>query len=355
MRLSELAEALGCSYEGDGDSQISRVGALSDGGSDCLGFVRSGPHLRQLAGSKLGAVIALPGADVAGRPVIRSANPRLHFARAVALLHPVERPAAGIHPSAQVEPGAEVDPAVSVGAHCTIGAGCSIGARTVLYPRVTLYPDVRVGSDCTLHSQVVVRERIRIGDRVVLQPGVVLGADGFGYAFDEQGSWEYVPHSGGVVLEDDVEIGANSTVDRSLLGDTRIGRGTKIDNLVMVGHNCEIGEHVIVAAQVGMAGSSNVERRAVLMGQAALAGHLRVGEGAFVGGRAAVHSDVPPATRVWGTPQLEEWRWFRSIAVFAKLPELVKRVRAIERQLGLRNRSSSSPEDIGSRRHPEDI
>jgi UDP-3-O-[3-hydroxymyristoyl] glucosamine N-acyltransferase len=346
MRLSELAEALGCPYEGDGEAVISRVGALSDSGDDCLGYVRSDGHLRQLRSSKLGAVIALPGADVAGRSVIRSANPRLHFARAVALLRPVEQPPPGIHPSAQVDPDAQVDSGASVGAQCAIGAGCRIGARTILHPCVTLYPDVHIGSDCTLHARVVVRERTRIGDRVVLQPGVVLGADGFGYAFDEQGCWEHVPHSGGVVLEDDVEIGANSTIDRSLLTDTRIGRGTKIDNLVMVGHNCELGEHVLVAAQVGMAGGSIVERRAILMGQSALAGHLRVGEGAFVGGRAAVHSDVPAATRVWGTPQLEERRWFRSVAAFAKLPELVKRVRAIERRLGLRGDSSSSPDGV---------
>jgi UDP-3-O-[3-hydroxymyristoyl] glucosamine N-acyltransferase len=171
---------------------------------------------------------------------------------------------------------------------------------------------------------------------VVLQPGVVLGGDGFGYVFDEAGGWEHVPHSGGVVIEDDVEIGANSTVDRSMFGDTRIGRGTKLDNLVMVGHNCELGEHVIIAAQVGMAGSSTVGRRVIMLGQSALAGHQKIGDGVFVGARSAVHGDVAPGTRVWGTPHLEEGRWFRSIAVFAKLPQLVKRVRAIEKQLGIR-------------------
>jgi UDP-3-O-[3-hydroxymyristoyl] glucosamine N-acyltransferase len=345
MRVSDLAEFLGCPYEGDGDYEVVAVADLSDGGPESLGFLRSRTHLPQLATSKLGAVIALPGTDVGSRPVIRSPNPGLHFARAVALLCPVERPAPGVHPAAHVDPDAVVDPAASVGAHCTIGARCWIGAGTVLHPHVTLYPDVRVGSECTLHSRVVLRERTRVGDRVVLQPGVVLGADGFGYAFDEQGGWEHIPHTGGVVVEDDVEIGANSTIDRSLLGETRIGRGTKIDNLVMVGHNCEIGEDVLVAAQVGMAGSSTVKRRVIMMGQTGLAGHLTLGEGAFVGARAGVRSDVPPGTRVWGTPQLEERRWLRSSAVFAKLPELVKRVRAIERQLGLRGGPKSKPRD----------
>ena len=339
MRVSDLAAQLGCPFEGDGDHAVSRVAALKDGSSDALGFVRSEKRLPELEGSAIGAVIAPPGVDAGGRPVIRSSNPGLHFARAVALILPPSPPEPGVHPMAQVDPSAEVDAKASIGPHCSVGARCRVGAGTVLHPHVTVYPDVAIGQDCTLHARVVVREGTRLGDRVVLQPGVVLGADGFGYVFDEEGGWEHVPHTGGVVIEDDVEIGANTTIDRSMFGDTRIGRGTKIDNLVMVGHNCEIGEHAILAAQVGLAGSSTVERRVVMMGQSALAGHLTVGEGSFVGGRAAVHSDVPPKTRVWGTPHLEEWRWFRATAAFAKLPELVKRVRAIERHLNLRKRN----------------
>ena len=338
MRVSDLADQLGCPFEGDGDHRLSRVAALTDGSSEALGFVRSEKLLAELEASSIGAVIAPPGLDTGGRPVIRSSNPGLHFARAVALIHPRSLPEPGVHPLAKLDPSADVDAKASIGPHCSVGARCRVAAGTVLHPHVTVYPDVVIGQDCMLHARVVVREGTRLGDRVVLQPGVVLGADGFGYVFDEDGGWEHIPHTGNVVIEDDVEIGANSTIDRSMLGDTRIGRGTKIDNLVMVGHNCEIGEHTIVAAQVGMAGSSTVERRVVMMGQSALAGHLTVGEGSFVGGRAAVHGDVPPATRVWGTPHLEERRWFRSTAVFAKLPELVKRVRAIEKHLGLRKR-----------------
>lgn len=338
MRVSDLADQLGCPFEGDGDQSVSRVASLADGGPEALGFVRSEKLQSDLQASAIGAVIAPPGVDAGGRPVIRSGNPGLHFARAIALISPPSRPEPGIHPTAQVDPSAEVDAKASVGSHCSVGARSRVGPGTVLHPNVSVYADVVVGRDCTLHARVVLREGTRLGDRVVLQPGVVLGADGFGYVFDEAGGWQHIPHTGGVVIGDDVEIGANSTIDRSMLGDTRIGQGTKIDNLVMVGHNCEIGEHAIVAAQVGMAGSSTVERRVVMMGQAALAGHLTVGEGAFVGGRAAVHGDVPAATRVWGTPHLEERRWFRATAVFAKLPELVKRIRAIEKHLGLRKR-----------------
>jgi UDP-3-O-[3-hydroxymyristoyl] glucosamine N-acyltransferase len=336
MRVRDLAESLGCPFEGDGDVRVRGVGSLADGGPEALGFVRSEKLAGALQASKLGAVIAPEGVDAGGRPVIRSSNPGLHFARAVSLLLPRTRPEPGIHASAVVDATARIDPKASIGAHCTVGARTRVGPGSVLHPDVALYADVEIGTDCTLHARVVVREGTRIGDRVVLQPGVVLGADGFGYVFDESGGWLHLPHEGVVVIEDDVEIGANSTIDRSLFGATRIGRGTKIDNLVMVGHNCEIGEHVIIAAQAGMAGSSTVERRVVMMGQSALAGHLTVGEGAFVGGRAAVHGDVPPHTRVWGTPQLEERRWFRSTAVFAKLPELVKRLRAVEKRLGLR-------------------
>ncbi len=268
--------------------------------------------------------------------MIRSTNPGLHFGRAVSLLRPRSRPAAGVHPSADVDASAQVDATASVGPQCSVGAGSRVGPGSVLHPQVVVYPDVEIGADCTLHARVVVREGSRIGDRVVLQPGVVIGGDGFGYVFDEAGHWEHLPHSGRVRIEDDVEIGANSTIDRSMFGDTRIGSGSKLDNLVMVGHNCEIGDHSLIAAQVGMAGSARVGRRVLMMGQSALAGHQQIGDGVFVGARAAVHGDVAPGTRVWGTPQLEERRWFRSIAVFAKLPQLVRRVRTIEKKLGLR-------------------
>jgi UDP-3-O-[3-hydroxymyristoyl] glucosamine N-acyltransferase len=334
-RIADLAASLGCSYEGDGERTVEGVASLSEAGPNDLGFVRSDKLGVELAASKAGALIAPAGVDVGGRPVIRSANPGLHFGRAVRLIRPPVVPETGVHASAQVDPSAVVDPQACIGAQCSVGAGARIGAGTVLHPQVVVYPDVEIGSDCTLHARAVVREGTRIGDRVVLQPGVVLGGDGFGYVFDEDGGWEHMPHSGVVVIEDDVEIGANSTVDRSMFGSTRIGRGSKLDNLVMVGHNCQIGDHAVIAAQVGMAGSASLGRRVIMMGQSALAGHQQIGDGVFVGARAAVRGDVAPGTRVWGTPHLEERRWFRSTAVFAKLPQLVKRVRAIEKKLGI--------------------
>ncbi len=336
MRISEIAASLGCPYEGDGAYCVESVAALASATADDLAFVRSEKLAAELDVSRAGAVIAPEGVDAGGRPVIRSPNPGLHFARAVALLVPTTCPEPGVHQSANVDPEASVDPTASLAFGCSVGPRSKIGRGSVLHPGAVVYPDVEIGADCVLHARVIVREGSRIGDRVCLQPGVVIGGDGFGYVFDEAGGWEHMPHRGGVVIEDDVEIGANSTVDRSMFGDTRIGRGSKLDNLVMVGHNCEVGEHTVVAAQVGMAGSAIVGRRVIMMGQSALAGHQRIGDGVFVGARAAVHGDVAPGTRVWGTPQLEERRWFRSIAVFAKLPQLVKRVRSIEKKLGMR-------------------
>jgi UDP-3-O-[3-hydroxymyristoyl] glucosamine N-acyltransferase len=344
MRISELAEALGLPFEGDGEFLACGVGPLSIAGPRNLGFLRSERMLGELSASEVGALVAPPGVAVGGRPVIRSDNPGLHFARAVALLVPEPRPAPGIHPSAQIDSEARVHPTASIGAGVVIGPRSSVGPASVLHPRVVVYADVQVGSNCLLHSGVVLREGTVLGEAVILQPGVVVGGDGFGYAFDELGGWERIPHVGRVVLEDGVEVGANTTIDRATLGETRIRRGSKLDNLVMVGHNCEIGERVVVAGQTGLSGSVSIGDRAVLMGQVGVAGHLTVGERAFLGARAGVHSDVRPGSRVWGAPQLEERRWFRSTAIFGRLPELLRRLRSIERHLGLRGGSDSTPE-----------
>jgi len=298
--------------------------------------VRSPAYARALAAGRAGAVILRPGVDAGGRPALRSPRPDLDFARAVSMLAIVEAPAPGIHSTAVVVLDAQVDPTASVGPHAFVGPRAVVGPRTVLHPHVVLYADVRVGADCVLHAGVVVREEVEIGDRVVIHPGAVLGGDGFGYALDDDGRPVKVPQIGRVVIEDDVEIGANATIDRATLGETRIRRNAKIDNLVVVSHNCDVGEDVLIAAQSGLAGSTTVERGAILMGQTASAGHLTIGKASFLGARAAVHKDLPPGSRVWGAPALEERGWHKSVAAFARLPELMRRLRAVERRLGLR-------------------
>jgi UDP-3-O-[3-hydroxymyristoyl] glucosamine N-acyltransferase len=337
MRLGELAERLGGrSVEGDAATEVRGVASLEEGGPGELGFLRSERHLGELAASRIGAVIAPPGVDVGGRPVIRSPSPNLDIARAARLLSPAVRPPPGVHPRAVVDPSAEIHPEASVGPCAVVGARSRIGARSVLHAHVSVYEDVQLGADCVLHAGAVVREGTRIGDRVILQPGAVLGGDGFGYEFDEGGGLEKVPQLGVVVLEDDVEIGANATVDRARFGETRIGRGVKIDNLVMIGHNCRIGDGSAVVAQSGLAGGTVVGRRVFFMAQTGAANRPHIGDGAFIGARGGVLQDVEPGRRVYGFPAVPERTWHRTMAVLHRLPEVLRRLRRLERAAGER-------------------
>ncbi len=338
LSIGELAKHLGRSVEGDAQFAVEGVAPLEDAGPRDLAFVRGGKAAAGLETSGAGALIAPDGIDVGRRPVIRSPNPGLDFARAVAQLVPRARPEVGVDTSACVAPEAEIHPTASVGPQCAVGARSVVGAGSVLGPNVTLYPDVRVGSDCTIHAGVVLCEGTQIGDRVILHPGAVIGSDGFGYAFDEKGAHEKVPQVGIVVLEDDVEVGANTTIDRATLAETRIRRGTKIDNLVQIGHNCDVGEDVVIVAQSGLAGSTTIERRVIMMARSATAGHITVGEGAFVGARAGVIGNLAAGKRVWGTPATEERTWLRSMAALTRLPDVLRRLRAIEKKLGIRKR-----------------
>ena len=333
MRLGELAERLGGrEVAGDPDFVVRGVGSLEGGGPSDLGFLRSAGNAAALESSRIGAVIAPPGVDVGPRPAIRSPSPNLDLARVAQLLGAGARPAPGVHPSAVVADGAKIDPGASIGALAIVGAGSEVGAGTVVHPRVTIYPDVKIGDDCELHSGVVVREGTVLGDRVILQPGAVLGGDGFGYEFDEQGALEKVPQVGVVVVEDDVEVGANSTIDRARFGATRIGRGVKIDNLVMIGHNCQVGEGSAFVSLTGLAGSTTVGKRVFFMAQSGAANHVEIGDGSFVGARAGVVEDLPAGSRVWGFPAMPERAWHRAMSIFSRLPDLVRRVRALEKR-----------------------
>jgi len=334
--LRAIAEHLGREVEGDLDHPITGVASLEAAGPGDLGFVRSASWTEALAASGAGAVILPHGMDAAGHNAIRSPAPGLDFARAVAWLRPGPRPEAGIHPDAHVAPGAHVDPTASVGPRAVVGAGTRVGARCVIHANATIYGDATLGEDCVLHAGAVVREGCWLGDRVTLQPGAVVGGDGFGYVPDERGRPEKVPQIGTVVLEDDVEIGANATVDRGTLGPARVGRGSKIDNLVQIGHNCDVGEDVLIVAQSGLSGSTVVGDGAMLMAQSGFANGATVGERAFVAARGGVTRDVPPGARVAGHPQQEFGRYNRTVAALRRLPELVTRLRAVERELGLR-------------------
>jgi UDP-3-O-[3-hydroxymyristoyl] glucosamine N-acyltransferase len=336
ISLGELASKLGCSIEGDADHTLLGVASLDAAGPGDLAFARSAQYDRLVADSRAGAFILPADVSAGGRPCLRSDNPARDFALAVELIVPRARPNPGIAPDAHVAADAEVDESASIGPGASVGARTRVGARSVVHANVSLYADVVIGRDCELHASVVVLEDSQIGDRVILQPAVVIGGDGFGYVPGPDGRPRRVPHVGRVVIEDDVEIGANSTVDRATLGETRIRRGAKIDNLVQIAHNCDIGENAIIVAQTGLAGSTRVGTGAIMMAQSGSAGHLSVGDGAFVAARAGLHKDVPAGVRVYGAPQMEARGWHRSMAVFSRLPALLRRVRAIERVLGLR-------------------
>ncbi len=332
MRLGELAEQLGGRpVEGDADFVVSGVGSLPEGGPGDLGFVRSASFLDALESSRIGALVAPPGISAGGRPVIRSDRPNLDFARAAQLLMPMPRPAAGVHPSAVIDPEADVDPTASIGALVVVEAGARVGARTVIGSHACVGERVVVGEDCVLHANVVVQRDVRIGSRVILHPGAVIGADGFGYEIDEKGAFEKVPQVGTVEIGDDVEIGAGTTVDRARLGATRIGDGVKIDNLVQIGHNCVVGANSVIVAQSGLAGSTVLEDHVVVMAQAGLANHVTVGAGSMLAARSGVIESVPPGSHMFGFPAMPGRTWHRTMAWLARLPELARRVRALER------------------------
>jgi UDP-3-O-[3-hydroxymyristoyl] glucosamine N-acyltransferase len=334
VRLRELAERLGCELRGDGEVEITGVAGIETARAGELTFLANPRYARRLADTHAAAVVLAPGQDTT-LPCLVSDNPYLAFSRAVALVRPLARPAPGVHPSAQVDGTARLGPDVHVGALAVLGAGVRLGARSVVHPHVVLYDGVEVGEDCVLHAGVEVRERCRLGDRVVVQNGAVIGADGFGFARDAEGRYHKFPQVGIVVIEDDVEIGALTAIDRAALGETRVGRGSKLDNLVQVGHSVTIGEDTVLAGQVGVAGSTRIGHRVTLAGQVGVAGHLTVGDGVVATAQTGIPGSVEAGSVVSGYPAIENRAWLKSSAVFAKLPELQRRLRELERRVEL--------------------
>jgi len=333
VKLGDIAERLSCPLEGDGGIDIVRVAGLEGAGSGDLTFFANRKYLDELRATRASGVIAAPGVTGIPCAVLRAQDPYLTFARAVALFADGWRPPAGIHPLAHVEPGATIAPDASIGAFAAIAEGARIGARTIVHSHVTIGRLADIGEDCVIHAQVSIRERVQVGNRVVLQNGVVLGADGFGFARRGDGSHEKIPQIGGLVVEDDVEIGANSTVDRPAVGETRIGSGTKIDNLVQIAHGVRLGKHVLLAAQVGVAGSTVIEDSVTLAGQVGVAGHLTLGKGVIATAQTGIPNSVEPGAFISGYPAIPNRDWLKSSAVFRKLPELRKLIADLERRI----------------------
>jgi UDP-3-O-[3-hydroxymyristoyl] glucosamine N-acyltransferase len=333
VKLRELAERLACRLEGDGELDIVRVATLQEAGPGDVTFLANTRYEKALAATRASAVILRDEAPSAPCATLRTPHPYLAFARAVAILAPPLPRVRGVHPLADIAPDARLGLDVSIGAFVSVGPGASIGDRTILEPNVTIGPGARIGSDCVIHSNVSIRERVVLGDRVVLQNGVVVGSDGYGFVRREDGTHEKIPQVGPVIIEDDVELGANTTVDRPAVGETRIRAGTKIDNLVQIAHGVAVGRNVLMAAQVGIAGSTEIGDDVMFGGQVGVGGHLRIGRGAVAVGQSGVTNSLEPGEMVAGYPAIDSREWRRAAAIYRRLPELKRRLEALEAQL----------------------
>ncbi len=335
MKLGELAARLGVRLEGDPQIEIHGVAGIESAGPGEVTFLSNPRYSGALATTRASAALLESKVVVERAPessplaALRSENPYFDFARAIELFHHPAAYAPGVHPTAVVAATARIGAGSHIGPYCFVDEGVDIGANAVLHSFVTIYRNARIGDQFLAHSQTVVREDCRIGNRVILQNGVVVGGDGFGFAKDGEGHWHKIMQQAPVVLEDDVEIQSNSCIDRATVGETRVRRGAKIDDLVLVGHACDIGEDAILCGQVGLAGSTRVGNRAILAGQVGSAGHLDIGDGAIITSQSGMHLDVPAGAVRSGSPVMENKLWLRVVASLKRLPEIQKTVRAL--------------------------
>lgn len=342
MKLAVLAERLGAELRpapgADGGAagavEVTGVAGLEKAGPAEVSFLTNVKYAALAKQTKAGAVIVEPGAPELPVVTLRVANPYLAFARALEMFHPARQFPVGVHSTAVVSESARIGARSHVGAYVVVGDDVVIGEDAVLLPHVVVYPGARIGARFFAHAHAVVREGCVLGDDVTLQNGAVIGADGFGFAKNAEGGWTKILQTGPVVLEDEVEVQANACVDRASVGETRIRKGAKIDNLVQVGHGSEVGENSLLCAQVGLAGSTTVGRNVILAGQVGVAGHLTIGDGAVATAQTGIPSDVAPGAVVSGYPAMDNKAWLRTVAAVNRLPELIRKMRAAEKGEG---------------------
>jgi UDP-3-O-[3-hydroxymyristoyl] glucosamine N-acyltransferase len=344
LTTGELAAQLGAALEGAAAVELRGVADLRAAGPGQVSFAGNPKYLAEVAASRAAAVIVPQEAKIVSpQPVLlRVADADAAFAAACALFAPppVVLPR-GVHPQACVSPQAQLGADVSIGAFAVVEAGAVIGAGTTLYPQTYVGHGARLGTGCLLYPFASVRERCVLGERVILHNGVVIGSDGFGYTVDAQGVRTKIPQTGIVVLEDDVEVGANSAIDRARFGETRVGRGTKIDNLVQIGHNCLIGEHSVLCGQAGLAGTCTLGKRVICAGQVGLAGHLTVGDGAVIGAQAGVPKDLPGGQMYLGSPAVPRLEFGKSLAHVTGIPKLKDKLKELETRLAALEQAGS--------------
>jgi UDP-3-O-[3-hydroxymyristoyl] glucosamine N-acyltransferase len=332
MKLAQLAQSLQVRIEnGAPDTEITGVAGIEEASTGHVTFVANPKYAAAARTTRASAIIVSEDFPVTTGTVLRSSNPYLTFARAIELFYQAPRYAPGIHPSAVVHPTARIGANAHIGPYVVIDRDVTIGANAILLAHVVIYEGTSIGENFFAHAHSVVREHCSIGDDVILQNGALVGADGFGFAKDDAGQWRKIVQSGLAVLEDRVELQANACVDRASVGETRVGRGVKIDNLVQVGHGSSVGENTLLCAQAGLAGSTEIGKNVILAGQVGVAGHCKIGDGVIATAQTGIPSDVPAGAVVSGYPAIDNKLWLRCSAAFHRLPELIKAVRRGEK------------------------
>jgi UDP-3-O-[3-hydroxymyristoyl] glucosamine N-acyltransferase len=328
FKASEIAHLLGARLEGE-DCVITGVAGIEEAGPGHLTFVANPKYAPAARTTGASAIIVSGDFPAIPIPTLRCSNPYLAFARSVELFYkpPVYVP--GVHPTAVVHDSARIGRNASIGPYVVIDQDVVIGDDCVLLPHAVIYRGARIGNRFLAHAHAVVREFCQLGDDVILQNGAIVGADGFGFAKDDQGSWHKIVQSGPAVLEDQVEVQANACVDRASIGETRVAKGAKLDNMVQVGHGSSVGQDTLLCAHVGLAGSTHVGNKVILAGQVGIAGHCKIGDGVIATGQSGLHGDIPPGSVMSGSPAIDSRQWMRCIAAFNRLPELARVVRSM--------------------------
>jgi UDP-3-O-[3-hydroxymyristoyl] glucosamine N-acyltransferase len=334
MKLKELAERLNCQPVGNSELEITGLAPIERAGSGEMTFLSNRKYIRHLATTQAAAVIVDDAALLSeGRSGLVSVNPYLTFAEAMWLFHPARPAVPGIHPQAIVAASAKLGEAVSIGPFTLIGEDVVIGDRVAIHSHCAIYDGARIGEDVVIHSHCVVREGCRLGANVILQNNVLIGTDGFGYAKTNTNAWFKIPQAGTVIIEDEVEVGAGTTIDRATIGATVVGRGTKIDNLVQIGHGSAVGQHTLLCAQVGLAGSTKVGNEVILSGQVGAAGHLEIGDRVIATAQTGIPNSVEAGKVISGYPAIDNRDWLKSSAIFADLPRLRREIRELRNRL----------------------
>jgi UDP-3-O-[3-hydroxymyristoyl] glucosamine N-acyltransferase len=345
LKLRELSERLGCRLDGDGDCHVQRVAGIEQAGPGDLTFLSNPRYASALPTTRASAVILAEDGPAAPCAMLRSKNPYLAFARAVGVLAPTAAPAPGVHPLASIAPTASVGEGTSIAPFVAVDDGARLGRGVVVGPHVAIGRGAVVGDGCRLHARVSIREGCVLGQRVIVQDGAVVGSDGFAFAPRDDGSYEKIPQPGIVVVEDDVEIGANATIDRPAVGETRICAGVKIDNLVQVAHGVRVGRNTLLCAQVGIAGSASIGEGVVLAGQVGVAGHIEIGDRVSASGQSGITNSVEPGAHVAGCPAIPSREWRKSSVAFRYLPGLKKAVGNLRERLAALEQRLARAED----------